>query len=210
MLQTSVLSLYNDLAWITPPKWTLLEKTLHIETCQRQGSRCNGSNIANGCISCRWASSLTRAFYKLTHWTLMYLYCFCLKRQTEWSFLEICYWCIYYVCQNKYSSDMSSPPRGQTLEKPNRITKATQQPPRRRPLSLRPRSPLILRLLSGWVSGSLLSQMLAGRKRLHVCHQSGQVTATSAACHSCRSSGHWGCHRQASAPSRLSQICERD
>lgn len=47
----------------------------------------------------------------------MYLYCFCLKRQTEWSFLEICYWCIYYVCQNKYSSDMSSPPRGQTLEK---------------------------------------------------------------------------------------------
>lgn len=60
----------------------------------------------------------------------------------------------------------------------------------------------ILPLLSGWVLGSLLSQMLAGRKRLHVCHQSGQVTTMLAACHSCGSSGHWRCRLQASTPRR--------
>lgn len=53
--------------------------------------------------------------------------------------------------------------------------------------------------LSGWVSGPLLSQMLAGRMLLRVCHQSGRVTATSAACHSCRSAGHRRRRRQVSA-----------
>ena len=75
------------------------------------------------------------------------------------------------------------------------------------PLSLR--ILFILRQLSGWVSGSLLSQMLAGRARLHVCHQSGQVTATAAACHSCRSSGHWRCRRQASTPGTPPQSTDR-
>jgi len=58
-------------------------------------------------------------------------------------------------------------------------------------------SPL-LSLLSGWLSGPLLPQMLAGRMRLHVCQRSGWATATSATCHSCRYSGRWRCRHQAS------------
>lgn len=50
------------------------------------------------------------------------------------------------------------------------------------------------------ISGSAPSQMLAARKRLHVCHQPGPVTATSAACHSCPSTGHPRCQRRVPPP----------
>lgn len=110
----------------------------------------------------------------------------CSSPQVQLSFLEMNWGA-------KVTRGLQRPIRSQCDSKESSHIRKTQQPPGFLCESSHNS------LLSGRVSGPLLSQMLAGRMLLRVCHQSGRVTATSAACHSCRSSGHRRCRHQVSA-----------